>query len=503
MAFGTGRICGRFAGYGGESVGLQESLARLMDRMADHPHMYHPSILSFLQLDVSKIAKDLRLSERGQERGQRNQPASDDEAFDVVENEVLELIEGEVRKAHAILLDDLTAYAQRLHALDLEGRFAAIEAAAMDGISAFRSEVSRGQDRLSSLGRRLTELEQELLDFRHAAGLKRTAHYPPVYGRILGWGLIAVLFLLEIAGNTYFLAKGSVYGLIGGFAEAAIIAFLNIALSMIFAHFGLRQLWHRAVVRKIIGTLSLVLWVAFAVLFNLLVAHYREAAGAFLEGGGSVALQALKTNPLGLADFQSWVLFGIGAVFAFIALVDALSLDDLYPFYGKLDRTVERVRAIYAAERDELIADLEDIKSDTIKAMQEAKDDLAKRRGEHASILESRSRAIRIYEQHVNTLERAGNTLLAIYREANRAVRNDKGPERFSRNWTVARPPVEAGPPAATLPAEKLEAAVTQAQVSLDERMREVHAEYEQAFRAYRGLDEFALKNDGQAPQQV
>jgi hypothetical protein len=62
----------------------------------------------------------------------------------------------------------------------------------------------------------------------------------------------------------------------------------------------------------------------------------------------------------------------------------------------------------------------------------------------------------------------------------------------------VIRPPVEAGPPTDVLPQEKLEAAVARAQASLDERMREVHAEYERAFRAYRGLDDVAGVQDGQ-----
>src|SRR5690606_21562128 len=131
-----------------------------------------------------------------------------------------------------------------------------------------------------------------------------------------------------------------------------------------------------------IGFVSLVLWIICAAGFNLWVAHYREAVGAFLEGGGKVAMQTLRTDPFGLTDFQSWVLFGIGALFAFIAFVDALSMDDPYPFYGKLDRALEDARAAYAEERDALIADLEDIKRDTIQAMQIAKDDLVKRRGE-------------------------------------------------------------------------------------------------------------------------
>jgi hypothetical protein len=126
-------------------LGLQDSLSRLAERISEHPHVYRPSILSFLQLEVKKIAKDLRLAERGRERGEKKEPPADSEVLDEVENEAIELIEGEVKKAHAALLDDLSTYAQRLHALDLEGRFSRIEPAAMDGISYFRSEVSRGQ----------------------------------------------------------------------------------------------------------------------------------------------------------------------------------------------------------------------------------------------------------------------------------------------------------------------------------------------------------------------
>jgi hypothetical protein len=479
-------------------LGLQDSLSRLAERISEPPHAYRPSILSFLQLNVQKGAKDLKLAERGRERGARNEPSADSEALDDVENEVIEFIEGEVKKAHAALLDDLSTYAHRLHALDLEGRFSTIEAAAMDGISSFRSEVSRGLDSLSSLGRRLSELEQEMRDFRSEHGLRRTAHYPSIAGKVWRWGLIALLFLAEVAGNSYFLAKGSAYGLIGGFAEAVIIAFLNLGVAMAIGFFGLRQAWHRALWRKTVGFLSLLAWLAFATSFNLFVAHYREAAGVFLEGGGAIALQALKAAPFGLTDFQSWVLFGIGALFAFIALVDSLSMDDLYPFYGTLDRTLEDARAVYAEERDELIAELEEIKAATIRAMQSAKDDLGKRRGEHGSILEGRSRAQRAYEQHLNYIERAGNSLLSIYREAHRQSRNGACPKRFNEAWTVIRPPVEAGPPPDVLPQEKLEAAVARAQTSLDERMREVHAEYERAFRAYRGLDDFAGVKDGQ-----
>ena len=41
--------------------------------------------------------------------------------------------------------------------------------------------------------------------------LRRTEHSPSTAGKVWRWGLIALLFLAEVASNSYFLAKGSAY----------------------------------------------------------------------------------------------------------------------------------------------------------------------------------------------------------------------------------------------------------------------------------------------------
>ena len=480
-------------------MGLQDTLSRLRETVSDSPHDYVPSILSFPNLDVNKIARDMKLAERGKERGAKNMPNSDGETFDDVENEIIEYIESEIKGADATLHNDLSTYGQRLHLLDFSGRISIIGTAAMDGISSFRRIVDQGLDDLSLTGRSVRELGQEVRDFRASHGLKRTAHYPSTAGAVWRWGLILLLFLLEIAGNSYFLAKGSAYGLIGGFAEAVIIALLNLGTSLVLGFYGLRQCWHRVFWRKCSGVLSLLTWLAFAVAFNLLVAHYREAVGIFLEGGGAAAVQALQVDPLGLTDFQSWVLFGIGALFAFVAFVDGHSMDDPYPFYGRLDRRFEASREHYVSNREAHIAELDDVKNETIEAMGIARDDLGKRLGEHGSILQGYARACRAYDQHLNYLERAANALLAIYREANTEAREHEGPERFKRAWQPNRPPVAAGLPADIPSPEALKSEVDLAQAKLDERMCEVHAEFEMAFSAYPSVDDASGEHHGQA----
>ena len=441
----------------------------------------------------------MKLAERGKERGAKNMPSSDGDAFDDVENEIIEYIESEIKEADATLHNDLSTYGQRLHLLDFSGRISTIGAAAMDGISSFRSIADQGLDDLSLIGRSVRELGQEVREFRVLHGLKRTAHYPTTGGAVWRWGLILMLFLLEVAGNSYFLAKGSAYGLIGGFAEAVIIAILNLGASLVLGFYGLRQCWHRTFWRKCSGVVSLLAWLTFAAAFNLLVAHYREAVGVFLEGGGASAVQALQTNPLGLTDFQSWVLFGIGALFAFIAFVDGHSMDDPYPFYGKLDRRFETSREDYVSNRETHISELDEVKNETIEAMGIARDDLGKRLGEHGSILQGYARACRAYDQHITYLERVANALLAIYREANAEARESEGPKRFEKAWQLSRPPVAADPPADIPSTDALKSEVDQAQARLDDRIAEVHAEFERAFRAYPSVDDASGEHHGQA----
>lgn len=440
----------------------------------------------------------MKLAERGKERGVKNMPSSDGEALDDVENEIIEYIESEIKKADATLHNDLSLYGQRLHLLDFSGRISTIGTAAMDGISSFRAIADQGLDGLSLPGRSVRELGQEVREFRVRHGLKRTAHYPTTAGAVWRWGLILLLFLLEVAGNSYFLAKGSAYGLIGGFAEAVIIAILNLGASLVLGFYGLRQCWHRAFWRKCSGVLSLFAWLTFAAAFNLLVAHYREAVGVFLEGGGASAVQALQANPLGLADFQSWVLFGIGALFAFIAFVDGHSMDDPYPFYGKLDRRFEASREHYVSNREAHISELDEVRNETIDAMGIARDDLGKRLGEHGSILQGYARVCRAYDQHITYLERAANALLSIYREANTEARQSEGPRRFQTAWQASQPPVPAGPPADVPSTDALKDEVDQAQAKLDERIFEVHAEFEKAFQAYPPVDDVSGEHHGQ-----
>ena len=480
-------------------MGLQDSLSRLMERMSDPPHPYQPSILSFPQLDIQKISRDLKLRDRGAERGRANRPPEDRDSFDVAENEIVEFIEGEVKKAHETLLNERSTYIERLNALDLDGYLSRIKAAAMEGISSFRSRVSQGLDHLFSFRKPVRELTKEMGDFRKEHKLKRTANYPST--RYLQWGIVAVLFLAETVLNGGLLAEGSEYGFIGGVIVALAIAFLNVGVSLGLGWYGLRQCWHNRPWRRTVGYASLILWFLGAAAFNLCVGHYRGAASKLLEGGGIAALQTFWANPFALNEFQSFVLVGIGALFALIAFIDGLFMDDLYPSYGDLDRRLVKARRDYASERHLVISELEEIKKSTTEAMQFARNELGKRRGEYGSILAGLDQVSHAYEQHISYLEGAGNALLTTYRDANCEMRQDRAPKHFNKGWEVMRPPLDSVLLSQVMPQEQLNNAIVQAKNSLHERLEEVHSEYEQAFQKYHSLDDLDGGEDAQAVQ--
>ena len=481
---------------------MANRLSDLKSRVSNLPHDYVSSTEIFLELNLKKIAKDLKLEVRGRERGERNAPNFDGNAYDDVENEVIEYIESEVKKAHSAFIADLSTYSDRLHSIDLEGYISKIESLAADAISSFRSEVSRGQNQLELASRPLAEYQQEFNNFRTENRLNRAAHYPAPFGKALRWSLIMVLFLAETIGSTSYLREASEYGVLGGFFEAFIITFLNLGVAMVVGFYGIRQIWHRAIWRKLCGFLSLLFWMAFSIPYNLLVAHYREASSAFIEGGGAFAVQALWANPFGLSDFQSWVLFGAGLLFSFIALVDALSMDDQYPNFGKIDRVLEEAREMYVQEINNLISDLEEIKKDAVNNMQSAREDLGKRLGERGSILSGFAWVQDAYNQHINYLQRAGNVLLSIYREANREARKHRVPPRFKEVWNISQPKVVNELPSQQTQKDMSDR-VERAQSKLEKKVQQVYDEFEEAFKKYKKLTDFTKKIDEKSATSI
>jgi hypothetical protein len=467
----------------------KSALARLVNGLRREPHDYRPSLEVFPVLNVDKLAADLGLAQAGAKRGARNEPATDSGTFDDVENRIVERIEAENNAAHGTMLDEIRTYKERLTGLDFEGRFATIRQAAPAAVSEFRAEAAQGRDELHSLRRHLRDLELERDEFQRRHRLKRTARWASGGNLTLKVGVLLVLFVLEVFLNGFFLAKGSELGLLGGAAEAFTFALLNIGVSFLIGAVGVRELNHRNVFRKLFGLISLLAYLALLIGLNLTLAHYREVSGALIADAGREVLVRLRTAPLAIMDLKSWLLFGLGVLCSLIAFADSFLIFDPYPGYGALEKRRAEAHDAYIRRKNDLIARLLDIRDDAIEVLEEANRDLAIRRSEHDSILESRARMMRLFAAHQSHLDRAANTLLAVYREANKGARKTPSPPRFAAGYALEKFPLEQELPEPSA-RDDLRRSIAESQAVLVGQVEAVHAEFERAFASYREIDE-------------
>src|SRR5580693_1392305 len=475
---------------GTTELAVSSALARLVGGLKREQHDYRASLEVFPALNIGKLAADLAVGRLGAERGAEEAPVSDSVVLDDVEGRIVERVEAEKNSAHGVFLDELHLYKERLSGLDFEGRFATIRQAAPAAVSEFRAEAAQGRDELHSLRRHLRDVEAERDDFRRRHRLTRAARWAAGGNLTLKIGILLSLFVFEVFLNGFFLAKGSELGYVGGAAEAFTFALLNIGVSFLIAVVGVRELNHRNPLRKLFGFFALLCYLFLLVAINLSLAHYREVSAELITDAGREVLLRLKTMPLALTDFKSWLLFGLGVLCSLIAFADSFLIFDPYPGYASLEKRRAGAHDAYIRRKNDLIERLLDIRDEAIEILEEANRDLSIRRSEHDSILESRARMVRLFAAHQSHLDRAVNALLSVYREANKGLRKTPPPPRFAVSYVLEKLPIEQDW-LETSARDDLRRSIAESQGVLVGQIQAIHAEFEQAFASYREIDNF------------
>jgi hypothetical protein len=481
-------------------VQKQSAIARLLSLVNQSRHDYRPGTDVFLELNVDRLAKELQLAKDGAERGAAERPAQDAQTLDDVEHRIVERIEGHKQDAHKLYLEHLHTYDERLAALDFEERFAVIRQAAPEAVGDFRAEAALGRDELFALRRRLYDSEQEREQFRAIHRLTRPARVSTTEITLLKIGILAVLFVIEIAVNGSFLAKANLGGYLGGAVQAVSFAALNIIASFFWGLVPIRLLNRRNFFLKFLGLIALVAYLAFAVALNLTLSHLREIPPTMSGDVGQEVLTRLMNAPHVLHDVNSWVFFGIGFTFSLIAMTDGLLFTDPYPGYGALEKRWLEASRKYREGKTELVERLRDIRDDATQAMNGAARDLSVRRSEFDAILQGRSRLGQRFSEHQSHIGRACNALLAVYREANRKARRTPVPGYFTKTYEIERI-IYASDGKEETARDKLRQSIAASQELLQAQIQAIHDAFQQAAKSYREIDELIPEDkSGQTP---
>jgi hypothetical protein len=468
----------------------QSGIARLLKLINEPRHDYRPSTDVFLELNTDTIAKNLRLAELGAERGASDRPASDAQHLDDVEHKIIERIEAHKQDAHKLFSDHLHTYDDRLSALHFEERFTIIRQAAPEAVSDFKAEAGLGRDELFSLRRRIADTEKEREDFKARHKLVRVARISTTSEDIFKVGLLALMYVIEVAVNGTFLAKSNPEGILGGAIQAVTFASLNILASVLFGLVPIRLLNRRAFFLKILGFLALLLYLAFAIGLNLTLAHLREMPPTLTGDVGEQVLQQLLHAPHVLHDVNSWVFFGFGFIFSLVAMTDGILFTDPYPGYGAMEKRWLEAGQYYTDRKSERIDYLREIRDMAKDAMNDAAHDLSVRRGEFDSILQARARLAQRFAEHQNHIERTANALLTVYREANRGSRKTPSPSYFTKDYQMERI-IYAGDGKENTARDELRQAIKESQELLETQIAAIHQAFDEAVKSYREIDDF------------
>ncbi|MGR9156221.1 hypothetical protein [Rhizobium leguminosarum] len=482
-------------------AGRFEALNRLWETVRQSNHDFRATTDIFPILDPESVSRTLELVERGTRNGAENLPAKTAKALDDVEQRIVATVEEEKKKSHQILEDEMGRYSERLQGLDFAGQFLLIRKSNAVTLSDFTADVSTGEDELHGLRRDLIALEYEAAKFKKKHKLDRTAKVTSGASWFFRIALLGFLIAFEMILNGNFLAEGSEQGWVGGTLEAFIFASLNIGWAVLMAFITVRFLVHRFLVSKVFGVCLLGTYGTIAGAINLGLAHFRETAAVNWDAAQTEVVQRMINDTFGLTEMKSWVLLGLGLIFSFVAFLDAASMSDPYHGFANLQRRVNAARERYIARKQELIDLLRDTRDDHNKKVEGIVRDLSDRRQEAQAIIAGRTRLAALFAEHQNLLERTANSLLTVYREANRKARTTPEPKYFLTPYKMERLnavhqfTVEFND-------NEVAHSIKEAQSSLSDQMDRIGAAFGEAVARYHNLDTI-ISEGGHVPAQA
>jgi hypothetical protein len=388
-------------------------------------------------IDTDEIARRLRIDAEAAARGSREQPSADSQSLDAVEQKIVQTLESEWTYHGSELINNLRAYGSRLIAVSVQTELVNLDLLAQNTLAKLRDANHRAEAELGPLREMYVSCRDELSDFRAKHKLKRAARNPA--RRWTTFGLLFLLIGIEAGLNGFFFAKGSEFGLLGGIGTAIGISFVNVLFAFVMGLFPMRWLNHRNFLVKLVGLIVTVIGLAGLVALHGFAAHYRDATAAVGENRAfATALQTLKTSPLVLADLNSFYLFGIGLLWAFLAIWKGATFDDPYPRSGAHYRRAAAAREAYSDEHAFLFEDLEKIKEDTVAQLEAGTRKIPLFPQEASLIRSQRDAHLKSFRAYESAVETSVNQLLARYRDANRYHRkNSPAPKHFDTTWKL------------------------------------------------------------------
>jgi len=169
----------------------------------------------------------------------------------------------------------------------------------------------------------------------------------------------------------------------------------------------------------------------FAFLFNLLIAHYREALVIDPDDAARLAVTLFTEGLLSVSDFESWLLFVAGIVFFSFAAFKGYGLDDAYPGYGSLTRRLYSLRGDHEEHKQFALEELDQLHEEHTEFAENKVIEIERSQDMLGGYVSSYGTQFGIYQSHIKSLYNNLAFIITSYRDANTSERNTPKPEYF------------------------------------------------------------------------
>ncbi len=428
----------------------------------------------FPNINVNGIATQLRVDQRGAQRGVKNQPSSQDTSFDKVEHEIVNQVKSIRDQGLKNCDDHARVYDKRI--TDGVGMEIQIRKVCDTTLTDFQAVVAKHQDDLDKAHEAERQADVALQQFRD---YNRINDPPYDENGFPKWFAISlVIIAAESVLNGVFFAKAHEMGLAGGIGNALAISVVNVGLASL-AGLVTRNFNHVEPWRKVIGTLSFLGAAGLALLFNFVVAHFRDAmtAAAWDQAAGRAVERAIAVHfP---ESIDAWLLALLGLLAAALAGWKTYGADHPYPGYGRISRKRKEAYETYYDKRETaitIVTEKRDEFNNKLSAANATINSAARARSEYKLLHKERSSFLQQCDQAVNGL-------LTRYRSANQSQRSQRPPEHFKEEYYFPKiPPLDDLSSAMHLPGTGLEAVV-------GDSLQKIHSACEDAINAFQKVD--------------
>ena len=266
--------------------------------------------------------------------------------------------------------------------------------------------------------------------FRKENGLRREASYPKSV--LLFIGLLIVVLVGESVANAWFFAQGNDFGLLGGALQALIVSVINLFIGLSIGIGCLRYMNHIKTGIKYTAGVLFVIFSFVALIFNVLVGHYRAALSIEPDNAKQLAVSNFLENPFGIPDWDSWILVIVGIAVTVLVAWKGKNSNDAYPGYKKCDKAMKDANEYVS----ELIVGWQERVKELHDEYCEQLDDLVHECRERADRMERSHRSIKqqisILDRYVEAHKQVYISCVRTYRQVNKQNREEPVPAYFS-----------------------------------------------------------------------